>query len=102
VYWRLTPEERRIIERTRREGELAAAESSSAETSPQETSQEDWLTQARKRARGGLSWERHLLFALLDEGRRLPWRSIIAWIGGIALFVLFGWFMLWIGWLISH
>jgi len=61
MYWRLTPEERRIIERTRREGEEAAGQAPEG---------------------GG--------------GGRL-WRSVAAWVGGIALLVFLALAMTYLG-----
>jgi len=68
MYWRLTPEERRIMERTRREGEEAERARRAASAGEPE---------------GG------------DRGQL--WRSVAAWVGGIALLVLFALVMTYLG-----
>ncbi len=68
--WRLTAEERRIIARTQREGE-----------------------QAHTSADGNQPGN-----AGTPTPAEVPlWRSIMIWIGGIALFVLLALLMVWIG-----
>jgi hypothetical protein len=83
--WRLTPTERRIIERTRREREGGQA------TTPAGDGNGDPLREGKHTQTTNPA----------GEERGSLWRSALAWAGGIAFLVLFAIFMLWLGSLIQ-
>lgn len=72
--WRLTPEERRIIERTRREGEEA-----------QKALEGETTSKTGNSGKVGASAPAPL------------WRSVLIWIVGIVIMVVLAMLMVWVG-----